>query len=315
MRAEGRKGFALAVGLALLTGLPLAAQEIAKPPQPPQPPPPSSSGGPSTNDSSVGYIDNAIPGSMVRLRFDSAYDFRRPNRSEFFYAPGPPQGGGLVLPESNVDYQEASIYAEALLCQGVSAFFEVPWRFLNPDINDNGNGLSDINAGFKWAFLANECSVLTLQVKAYFPSGEEDRGLGNDHYSIEPGLLFYKSLDPRWALEGELRYWIPIDGGQFAGSVLRYGIGLQYELYNDCEHWITPVVELVGWTALDGEQSILHPSGLVETESAEGDTIVNLKLGVRFGVGAGDFYAGYGRSLTGDAWYENIFRFEFRLLF
>ena len=29
----------------------------------------------------------------------------------------------------------------------------------------------------------------------------------------------------------------------------------------------------------------------------------------------GDVYAGYGRPLTGDKWYENTFRVEFRLFY
>ncbi len=316
MRAADWKRWAWAVVLGLIVAGPALAQPITQPPTPPTPPtPPPPSSGPATSDSSVGYIDNAIPGSMVRFRFDSAYDLRRPNRSEFFYAPGPPIGDGLLLAERSIDYQEVSVYAEALVCEGVSVFVDVPWHFLNPELNDNSAGLSDVNAGFKWAFLADECSVWTLQVKAYFPSGDADRGLGTDHYSIEPGILFYHSLGERWALEGELRHWMPIDGGAFSGNVLRYGLGVQYELYNDCVHWITPVAEVVGWTALDGQQSIMHPSGLVELEEADGDTIVNLKLGVRFGMGCADLYAGYGRALTGDAWYENIVRLEFRLLY
>ena len=51
-------------------------------------------------------------------------------------------------------------------------------------------------------------------------------------------------------------------------------------------------------------------------DGAAGDTIVNAKLGLRLRAdGLGDFYAGYGRSLTGNRWYENTFRVEFRLRF
>jgi hypothetical protein len=33
-------------------------------------------------DSSVGYIDSALPANQVRLRSDSAYHITRPNRAE-----------------------------------------------------------------------------------------------------------------------------------------------------------------------------------------------------------------------------------------
>jgi hypothetical protein len=52
------------------------------------------------------------------------------------------------------------------------------------------------------------------------------------------------------------------------------------------------------------------------TQDAAGDTIVNIKFGLRMKVGdLADFYTGYGRPLTGERWYEQTFRFEFRLFF
>ena len=46
------------------------------------------------------------------------------------------------------------------------------------------------------------------------------------------------------------------------------------------------------------------------------ELFVNVKLGVRLGIlDRTDVYAGWGRPLTGDRWYENIFRMELRFLF
>src|SRR4051812_46759703 len=92
--------------------------------------------GPTVTDSKVGYIDNAIPGNVLRFRYDAAYDFTRPTRGEFFYARTNPPGPGLPKSERSIDYQDASAYAEALLAPSLSGFFEVPVRFLNPEIND-----------------------------------------------------------------------------------------------------------------------------------------------------------------------------------
>ena len=52
-------------------------------------------------DSSVGYIDTAIPGNVFRLRFDTAYNNNRPNRAEFFYAKGFRQKGPDCLRASH----------------------------------------------------------------------------------------------------------------------------------------------------------------------------------------------------------------------
>jgi hypothetical protein len=276
----------------------------------------SEESGASAKNSTVGYIDSAIPASLFRLRFDAGYDVTRPTRAEFFYAKSRPLGPGLPRPEPRIDYQDLSAYLEFAATDRLSGFVELPWRFLNPELNANANGLSDMNAGFKYAFVCREDLVATFQFRTYIPTGDAGRGLGNHHVSLEPALLIYKPLTERLGVEGEFRYWVPIDGTNFAGDLLRYGLGLSYDVWKSCTLTVSPVAEFVGWTILSGQESAVTPSGLVLIEKAAGDTIVNAKLGLRVRVEKrGDFYAGYGRSLTGDRWYENIFRLEFRLFF
>jgi hypothetical protein len=272
--------------------------------------------GPRVSDSSVGYIDDAIPGDVSRFRFDASYDFTRATRAEFFYPAAQPRGPGLPQPEPRVDYQELSAYLELAPGDRFSGFIEVPWRFLNPEVNADTNGFSDMNAGFKYAFIDCPDLVATFQFRTYAPTGDSRRGLGNDHVSLEPAFLLFAPLTERLALDGEFRYWVPIGGTDFAGDLIRYGVGIQYDLWHSCRYRITPVVEVIGWTVLSGKESFVTPSGVVGIEDAAGDTIVNLKLGARIGLGErSDVYAGYGRSLTGDRWYENTFRLEYRLVF
>lgn len=274
------------------------------------------------SDTSVGYIDPAVPFSHVRFRFDAAYGADFPDRAEFFYgtwaaatpgAPGPP------LRERNVDYQDLVAYVEYAPRENFSVFADFPVRFLNPEINDNTGGIADMTAGVKWAVAHDACSVTTLQLKTYIPTGDADRGLGTDHVSLEPGLLLLRRLSERFILEAEIRDWIPIDGTDgFAGNVLRYGAGLSFLARQSCCFSARPVVEAVGWTVLNGRKT--HVDGIFE---AEGDTIVNLKAGVRFNFGSGNhlyapgrsLYVGYGRALTGDVWYGDILRVELRLVY
>ena len=70
---------------------------------------------------------------------------------------------------------------------------------------------------------------------------------------------------------------------------------------------IAPIVELVGWHVQGGFQT--------PPADASGTNIVNLKIGVRFVVDSGSFYAGYGRALTDAVWYTDIVRFEYRYSF
>ena len=269
-------------------------------------------GGPTVRGSTVGYIDSAVPLTQFRLRWDAAFNIDRPTRAEFIYAKAQPPGGpGLPHPETRINYQDLSGYLEIAGSTRWSAFVETPIRFLNPEINANATGLADMNAGFKLVLLDTPQWLLTGQLRTYIPTGDASLGLGTRHVSLEPALLF--NYQPRdWLLvEGECRYWQPIGGTDFAGDILRYGVGLALGRRPPDSFWATPVTEFVGWTVLSGKES----AGTAIL-SARGDTIVNVKVGLRFGFGEmTDFYVGYGRALTSTDWYKDIVRVEFRMRF
>lgn len=278
--------------------------------------------------SAVGYIDPAIPVTRFRLRADAAYNNNRPDRAEFFYpkcgcfalAGIDPAASGPPKTETSVDYQEINSYLEWAPIQRLSAFVELPVRFVNPEVNDNTAGLGDINAGFKYAFLYCPQQVATFQFRVYTPSGDGDKGLGTNHVSLEPALLYYRQLTNRMAMEAEFRDWAAAGGSDFAGNIIRYGIGANYQVVNRQTFRVAPVVEFVGWTVLHGKE-FDFPEGAVQ--DAAGDTIINGKVGVRSGFGPltetgmnrADLYLGYGRALTGEVWYKDVMRLEFRLNF
>ncbi len=265
-------------------------------------------------DSTVGYIDIPVPADILRLRYDAGYRFLFPNRGEFFYPKPGPSGPGLPRAESRIDYQELFLYGETLLVPRVSAFLEVPVRAINPEVNANATGFSDLTTGVKVGLIDDSWCHLTGQLRVYTPTGDGDRGLGTEHVSLEPGLLFLGQCTDRCNLYGELRYWVPIGGTNFAGDIIRYGLGASYELLDPCGgRRVAPVVEFVGWTLLDGLKSRLTPGGVLGPLDATGDTIVNAKVGVRFGWGGPmDFFVGYGQALTGNQWYQNVLRLECR---
>jgi hypothetical protein len=272
--------------------------------------------GPRVSDSAVGYIDPAIPGDVFRFRFDAAYGDTRPTRADFFYPGGSPSGPGLPEPERRVDFQELSAYLEVMASDRLSAFVNVPVRLINPEVNADHAGLSDVDAGFKYAFLRSDDQVATFQFRTYTPTGDSHRGLGTHHVSLEPALLLYNRITDRLSLESELRLWVPVGGTDFAGEIVRYGTGLHYDLYRAGHCTFVPVAEFVGWTVLDGKETVVPPSGMAFEHGTGGETIVNAKLGLRVKFGdRADAYGGYGQALTGDRWYADTFRLEFRLLF
>jgi hypothetical protein len=330
-----------------------AAQPQPQPQQPEQaaPAPPADAGFGGLREAAVGgeyftgagYIDSAIPVSQYRLRFDSAYGNNRPDRAEFFYPkcgcfamipPGkvvgnavfdPNAKGPPVFPEKNVDYQDLRNYLEYAVVPQMSFFVDVPVRWINPDANANAVGLSDIQFGGKYAFLYTTDTVLTAQVLANAPSGDPHRGLGTNNWAVEPAILAFQRIGERIYLEAELRDYIPVNSKtDFAGNVLRYGVGASYLIYNTEAFRFAPVLEFVGWTVLGGKELTQDAAGLPLVLDSTGVTIVNAKIGVRIGFGRAndspvlnkaDLYIGYGRALTDERWYQNMLRAEFRYRF
>jgi hypothetical protein len=321
--------------------------------KPSQPTKPRGERTPKIPGSMVGYIDDAIIGSQVRIRFDAGFHDNAPDRAEFFYARynGLNNGPGPQSVVADLNFQQLYLLAEYAPSKRFSFFAEVPVRWIQPQLtvanvdpnlvppfaNVNSAGLSDLAAGFKLAAVASSNQYLTFQFQAYFPSGNASTGLGTNHYSVEPAVLYYRRLSDRVALEAQVGDSHPIGGSScpepcntievgapnsqgFAGDVFFYGVGPSYVLYRGESVRIVPVIELVGWRVLGGLQTNCVPSVLdclnQEGASADGTNIINLKVGARTMLGAhSSFYIGYGHQLTHAVWYKEIVRAEYRFSF
>ena len=253
----------------------------------------------------MGYIDRAIVGNMFRVRFDAAYGNPSPDRSEFFYAkcgcfglgsdsPGPPRL------ETSVDYQLLQADVEYVLFDGVSAFFEAPVRFMNPEQNDNTAGFGDLQAGFKLALWECHHRVVTFQLRTYVPTGDADRGLGTEHAKSRARAAVVsnacqtdsnsrRSSKIGFLMDGSSSAGTSSPNQEFSGNVLRYGVGLGYDLFSDRTYQLTPVAEFVGWTLIDGFGTVSQDGTPATTTVPEvdGDTIVNFKIGSRLTFGGG----------------------------
>jgi hypothetical protein len=349
--------------------------------------------GAGTFTSPGGYLDDAIPQTLFRLRYEARYGINEFDRAQYMYATwrelsfhlhpllnnGAVQGTfidtkarGSQIFASNLDDQTVSAYMEVALNKRLSVFANVPERFVHfRGIQEDGrqdqmpferslfrenevrnaqldtSGLSDIDAGFKYALIAcPDNRYLTFQFRTYSPTGDPGLGQGTGHWSVEPSLLLYQRLTDRLVMQGQLTDWVPISAGPGAGNVVTYGAGLGYDVFRSCKIRVTPVAEFVGWTVLNGTEAfdgsvpgstikagpivngastgtadIVKINGLTVpgdhgANNASGDTILNAKFGVRTYFGQNnDVYVGYGHSLTGDRWYKDIIRVEYRLHF
>ncbi len=316
-----------------------ASDADANSPQQPQtqPSPPSAPvERPRIPGSMVGYIDNPIVESQIRVRFEAGFKDNAPDRAEFFYAQCGCNGGGAPGPQpgasNNINFQQLYFMAEYAPVSRFSVFSEVPIRWIQPQSFipgtftgtpfGNQSGISDVRAGFKVAVTASSSHSLTFQFKAYFPSGDSTQGLGTNHYSVEPSLLYYQQLSDRWAVESQIGGWHPVNGsslsgvGNYAGDMFFYGIGPSYQLVNRENIQFAPVVELFGWHVLGGLQTVETPAGTPTVADASGINIVNLKVGARTSFGRhNSVYVGFGQALTHQVWYEHIVRAEYRYSF
>lgn len=288
--------------------------------------------------SMVGYVDDAAIESKVRIRLDSGFGTTAPDRAEFFYAkcgcysglpadhplfdadaPGPLPGAA-----SDLNFQQFLVEGEYELGSRVSVFGLMPFRWIQPQAFvpgtggtfPNQSGAGDLRAGAKFALADSDVTGVTAKVQIYFPTGDARKGMGTNHGTFEPALLFHNSLSDVVEVESQVGVWLPIGGsapaptaadGKFAGNVFYYGVGPSFTVYDRNRVRFGPVVELVGWHVLDGNESV----GL----DAGGTNIVNLKIGGRLTYSGGSVYVGYGHALTDKVWYDDILRFEYRYSF
>ncbi len=190
-----------------------------------------------------------------------------------------------------MNVQEPSAYLEWAFNKRLSAFVDVPLRYLdftrlqedNPEseqkrnpadgpnpgspffpepgpenpnsTTNNPGGLSDIRFGIKAALIAEPDQYLTFQFRTYSPTGSVSHGLGTGHWSVEPGLLWYHLLGENAFLQAELVDWVPLTSDPVAGNVLNYGVGFGYQVYRSENLRVVPITEVVGWTVLHGFES------------------------------------------------------------
>lgn len=293
----------------------------------------------------VGYIDDSSISSKVRLRYDLAYDNPTPDRAEFIYAkcgcyadpalsgtavfdpdaPGPQPGTA-----NDVNFRELLFLGEFATSERLSVFAELPIRTVSPQgfIGggtgfDDATGIGDIRAGVKFGLAGDDMYNLVGQVKAFFPTGDAGDGLGTDHFSLEPAVLYGRQLSERANIETQFGFWIPFGGaapqlvaedGHFSSTVFTWGVGPSFDAVHTDKVRLAPIVELVGWSVLGGNASIDNGSGGLDlVEGDEGANIVNIKFGARvYWNDRGSFYIGYGKALTDAKWYDDILRFEYR---
>jgi len=283
---------------------------------------------PSLSRSPTGYVEDAAVGNEIRLRFDAGWNINSSDRAGFYYAQctfgcHPATFAKPVL--ANLRYQEIHVNVEHALSRRISLFIDGSGRGIQPNggvvsptltslpslLLDSHNGAGDTQAGLKLAPIASPSGYLTFQFRSYLPTGNAKHGLGTDHYSIEPSVLFTRKITSEIALSGQFSAWHPLGGLAVSGDVLTYGAGANYQFRIRDNLRVSPVVEFVGWRVLSG----LVSSASEPDPTSAVATIVNGKIGARIQGRNNSFYAGFGRQLSHVGWYRDLLRVEYSYYF
>jgi hypothetical protein len=303
-----------------------------------------------------GYIEDAVIRNRIRLRYDNMEGMTEPTRAEFIYASGTENSGigfgssgTSAEPLSEIDMKEYSLHGELALLEKFSLFITAPFRAVDRSdfeslTNDEDlEGPSDLRTGFRWGLLAAPDENLTFQVGVWAPTGDASQLLGTGHSSIDAGLLYRLRMSDRVTLFSELVDWQTLDAQEILvqdtnanefllgldANVLRYGGGVGYDFFNACDRrdgvQVTGLVEVVGWTVLDGFVSgldyvgplVLNGDPIADNviSDATGDTILNGKYGMRIQGDTHSFYLGYGQNFTQDRWYSDLFRVDYTFFY
>lgn len=198
------------------------------------------------------FTEAARPQTQTRLRWDSAFNVSRPDRAEYFWARSDGNGKGPKpapgqFTEQRLKYNDLMMYTEAATGL-VGAFFETPYRSLDPDNVPHAAGFADMNVGVKTLIFDCELIQVAMQMKTYIPVGNALKGLGTGHVSLEPSLIVGIRIHEDTYLQMQVAEWIPLGGDiNYAGAALHYHTSLNHVL---CR--ILPDVPLIGTVEFSG---------------------------------------------------------------
>lgn len=188
------------------------------------------------------------------------------------------------LPGGDGEEFEFSASIELAPVDWFSVEVSVPFSFLNPDAGDDQARLGNVRIGAKFATfaLADDGILLAAGVELGLPTGNEDRGIGNDHVvEVEPWIGAGFQFDQAELIVG-LGAGFPTNqnGDREADVEMEWGVSF---LYPVVEEKIAFLLELDGVSIFgeeeDGYNSVSITPGLRIFPFGHQD--MSLGLGVR----------------------------------
>lgn len=287
-------------------------------------------GQPRSADQGIGYervasalfeMETTQPMNQYAFRVDAARDWRLADRAETLWArPGSLGGAGPAAVEPSVDYQDFRIVWE-LGGPKFSTKTVIPIRVVDPTVNANTAGLSDMELVTKTVLLDGESWQITQLFRSRFNTGAAGKGLSTGHISLEPGFLTRYKWSELTYLHGELSFLFPIAGHpSHSGEIVRWGLGVSHLIYDSDSFAVMPTAEFVFMSILDGEKA--NPNfGGIPILPVDGECISNVHLGVRLvsdsscDFGLWELGVSTGIDMGSTGWYNGLLRIESRWVY
>ena len=284
------------------------------------------------------FVESARPVTQMDLIWDSGFNFKTPDRAEYFYGrenvnqigPGGTKGTGRgpAFVARSINHDDLDLYMEAGTAK-FGLFVVTPYREV--DYHGGGasavlaesfgdkSGFGDVLIGTKSVLLDCPCTLLSFGFNTYIPAGDPGKGLGTGHVSLEPNLLMAFRLTPDDYLQAAVAYWIPLGGDAlYQGNIFHAGLSWNHLLCCPC-----PGVKVIGtleaeeWSVLGGSYT---PADVFDASQSNAPlvasantTIVSAGPGIRmFICDKIDLGVGTQFALTGSHWDEELVRVEFR---
>lgn len=179
--------------------------------------------------------------------------------------------------EAGISSQSASITYTFGLREALDVFITLPGATTSP------SGIGDVSAGAKWRFFESDQMTLGLKSELFFPTGDENRGLGTGRSRAGIALLASQQVEG-WTFLANAgislnRYAIPSDRNQYRHVTWRVSAAAIHEI---ADQW--KVVGDTGIARNDTRGERTHPAfllfGLIYSPTDKLDVDIGWKAGL-----------------------------------
>lgn len=156
----------------------------------------------------------------------------------------------MYASSDEADVLTAQVEVEWALLRSLSVIVHAPFLSVSPASGPTEAGFGDARLGVKLAPVNDRSRfILSAGIDTRFPTGDGDRGLGEEHGAAEPFLLAWHPFGPgkRWLLQLGTHLEVPFDSGEDIHAESSFALSWTSPI------GLTPILEGVVEYGVEGE--------------------------------------------------------------